>query len=144
MEMANYKDPIAWFNDDIWPDYQDFLADPIERKARHVAISLNGFLERVYKVYSKTNPAKLKGAKSPHDLLSQLASKCPALKLVKDVANPSKHHLPDSRTSSKAPLTTATDAIHTDSHGMVRIGGSINLDFEPVVTAAVMFWKGWL
>ena len=139
------KTPEEWFNDDVWPNYGEYKADPLnERKARNAAISARHFPERVFHYYEAYDRSRLHETKSPAALLDYLAKKhrCPELEILKEVADASKHHFPFEKNVGSRLVTTATDAVWKYGDKLYIRGW--NRDFDEVLEKVVAFWRSWL
>ena len=139
------KTPAEWFNDDVWPNYQEYVANPLdERRARNAAISARHFPERVYHYYKAHDLSCLHETKSPAAFLNYLAINhgCPELQILQEVADLSKHHFSDEKHAGSRLVTAATDAIYFDERELYIRGW--NRRFCDVLMKVVTFWRSWL
>ena len=135
------KDSVAWFHEDVLSNYQVWRSDQLdETKARNLALSLHHFHEKVFGYCRLHDQGRLGGARNQQEFLGQLLAQCPALEVLRDVADASKHH---SLARKTARVWTPTDAI-THHGDRLFVAGDWNCYFDDVVEAAIAFWRVWL
>ena len=138
------KSPEEWIEEEVGPNLDDYLNDPWNaRKARTAVISAHHLSDRVFHYYREHDRSALLGAKTEPEFVRRIidSEQCPALDLVRRVANASKHHFPESEMSKSWPFTATGWSEHTDD-GLVIIGTD-NHSVERAIREVIEFWKAW-
>ncbi len=103
------SDPRDFFEKMVRPSYEDWLSDPLtEWKAKAATSYADDMAERMFVHWSKTDPARIAGAKSAREYRTHLRRNiCPDFGLVWDVHDSLKHFTLDrgNRQVTKAAQT---------------------------------------
>ncbi len=140
--MVTLSSPLWWFEEIVEPNYQEFLQNRLSRRhAINAASTTYHFFERLYHYYSQEGrTSDLLGSTRLSDFRDALISKCPDLGLLREVANATKHHLIERKSSSK--VMTATGMTHVTETDLVV--GDTGRQFSDVIGNVMRFWREWL
>ena len=85
--------PRAFFDIHVKPNYEDWLAEPLdERRAKNAVADANNMAERVWYYWIDRDPAQVYDATTPGRYRNELSTReCADFALVRDVADAHKH-----------------------------------------------------
>lgn len=135
--------PAENFDADVWPNYQDYMADiGSERKAKNVAYAVGHFHEWVFHYYRHHDPSRLYGKTNPTEFRDHIIDNlCPELQILCDISDASKHRFL-TRHLEKRIVTTSTEAFLNDDGRLYM--PDCNLHFDEALEKVVTFWRSWL
>ena len=130
------------FEKKIRPAFDDYVSDPKnQRLANILAGAVDSHAEWTFEYHKQNDFPKLAGANNPMDFREATFGKCPATKMMWDLAEADRHRfltmerrVPRTVTASTAAYSIKNDELWVNQY---------DTPFLPQAKAAVEYWKKW-
>lgn len=139
--MTGLLPPSEVFAAEVFPAYQDFVAEPLsERHAKNAARAVDHHLDWTFEYYDRTDRGRLLGANDLGRFREAMFEQRPELRMMWDIAD-AAHHRFLTRHVEKRTVFTSTDSFVVAQEELIVL--HYNEPFLPALTAAVNFWRDW-